>query len=69
MNAYETGGDFLAGGEESFLLVYLCLFGSILYFLWLRRDRANVSLKVGVNAQFSVDRLGFILDSTAKYPL
>ena len=31
--------------EESFLLVYICLFGFFLYFLWLRRDRTNVGSK------------------------
>lgn len=30
-------------GEESFLLVYLCLFGSISYLLWLRRDATQVT--------------------------
>ncbi|KAF9447789.1 cytochrome P450 [Macrolepiota fuliginosa MF-IS2] len=38
---HKTRLDSLEEGEESFLLVHLCVFGSLLYFLWLRRDRAN----------------------------
>ncbi|KXN85666.1 Ent-kaurene oxidase [Leucoagaricus sp. SymC.cos] len=30
-----------SGGEESFLLLYLCFVGSILYLLWLRRDKTR----------------------------
>lgn len=43
MNAHQfVNGASEEEEEESFLLIYLCLFGSFLYLLWLRRDRADV---------------------------
>lgn len=43
MDALTVENEVLDTGEESFLLVYLCLLGSFLYFLWLRKDETNVS--------------------------
>ncbi|KAF5352517.1 hypothetical protein D9756_006051 [Leucocoprinus leucothites] len=41
MEALTPENEASSAGEESFLLVYLCFFGPLVYFLWLRRDRTN----------------------------
>ncbi|KAJ3575987.1 hypothetical protein NP233_g741 [Leucocoprinus birnbaumii] len=72
-------GDFSTEGEESFLLAYLSLFGGIVYFLWLRRDKTNYDgipsvgfsgpvLSFVTALRWMRDQNGVVEEGYAKFP-